>query len=80
MMRYRPSNEKRKIFDTSVGYVEMWEDSNYNGVEKILDLSTFPENTLISIGHWSMNDKVSSMKWEHLGSDIEVKFYEHGEK
>jgi len=26
-----------------------------------------------------MNDEVSSMKWEHLGYDIEVEFYEHGD-
>jgi hypothetical protein len=70
---------KTSIFDTSVGYVKMWEDSNYNGVKKILELSMVPENTVISIGDWSMNDEVSSMKWEHLGSNIEVEFYEHGD-
>jgi len=64
-------------YDEDVGYVNMWEHPNYDGVEKILFLSKFEENEAIDIVPWYMNDIVTSMKWEHLGKDIEVVFYEH---
>ena len=64
-------------YDEDIGYVNMWEHGDYLGVEKILFLSKFEENIVIDIFDWYMNDKVDSMKWEHLGKDIEVIFYEH---
>lgn len=64
-------------YDTSVGYVELYQNADFSGNRICLFLSKYTSGKIQNIGNWALDDRVSSIRWKHLGELIDVVFYDN---
>jgi hypothetical protein len=66
-------------YDTDMGYVELFEDSNYGKLKVHIFLSEYDAGELVDIGDWWLNDRISSIKWDNMNELVKLTFYQNGD-
>ncbi len=66
-------------YDNRVGYMTVYEDSNFQGNRTNLFLSMFAPDAIISISSWLAQDRISSIDWSKLGELCRVNFYNNAD-
>jgi len=64
-------------FDTTPGYVTLYDDPQFGGNRTCLFLSHYKRDEIHSITKWRQNDKISSIDWSNLGELFHVQFFEN---
>ena len=68
-----------RVVDLDVGAVELFEDANFGGNRNVIFLAEWPSASVISIGNWWLNDRISSARWSALDDRQMFNLYENAD-